>query len=250
MNVDQLNDLAYELRLYGVKNGFKSRAEEAQSKGLHPLEFLRLILEDEKINRKDRLSKSLLTRAKFRSQADLEDWDTTYDRGLSKQNLRDLGQLGFYNNRENLIIMGRTGEGKTHLAIALGRRLCQESSSVAFLSVNFMFEEVMAAKAAGKYLGYIRKLNQTKILIMDDFGLRAYTHDEATILIDILEDRSKKGPIIVTSQVSPEGWGRLFEDPVIGEGILDRMIHPSQKVILKGGSYREKLGRNSARKIS
>jgi hypothetical protein len=122
------------------------------------------------------------------------------------------------------------------------KRLCQDGHPTVFLSANFLFEEIQAAKAAGRYLNYVRSLIKAKVLILDDLDLRNYTHEEATSLMDILEERYHKATLIVTSQVEPQGWIKLFEDPVIGEAIVDRLIHPCQKITLKGDkSYREKL---------
>lgn len=238
---DQMKNLSHELRLFGVHANFEKRAHEAAGQGLSHLEFLRLILGDEALHRKERVAKGLLTRAKFRSQSELEDWDLSFDRGLTKAKLRELGSQGFVQSNENLLILGKTGEGKTHLAVAIGRRLCNENIAVLFLSVNFLFEEVLAAKAAGKYLQYIKRLSSARVLILDDFGLRNYTHEEASVLVDLLEDRHRKGSVIVTSQADPRGWAKLFEDPLIAEAIVSRLEHPSQKLILKGGNYREKL---------
>ena len=239
--MDQVRMLSHQLRLFGVHGGYEKRIAEAEGRGLTHLEFLRLVLEDEVLQRKNRSAQALLSKAKFRSQVNLEDWDMSFDRGLTKQKMRELGGLSFYNNLENLLIIGKTGQGKTHLAVSLGRRLCQETVSAIFLPMNFMFEEVLAARASGKYLSYVKKLTQSKVLIFDDFGLRNYTHEEATVLVDILEERHRKGSVIVTSQVDPKGWMKLFEDPVIGEAIVDRLINPSQKIQLLGGTYREKL---------
>ena len=243
---EQVQRLAHELRLFGIHENAQARAATARTHSQDPLEFLMLLLEDERNFRKDRLAKSLQTRAKFRHQADISDWDQSFDRGLSRAQIKELSHLAFYKANENLIICGRTGEGKTHLAIALGRRLCQEGISVAFLSVHLMFEEVLAARAQGKLIGYLNRLNQTKVLIFDDFGLRNYTHEEATVLVELLEARARKGPVVVTSQVDPRGWAKLFEDPVIAEAIVDRLQHPSRRLTLKGGSYRERLGSGGA----
>lgn len=238
---DQIRQLSHGLRLFGVHGGFEKRAEQAASQSLNHMEFLRLILEDEINQRKNAAAKRLVTRAKFRTFADIEDWDQTYDRGITKTKLRELGALRFYQAQENLLILGKTGEGKTHLAVAIGRRLCAENVSILFLPVSFLFEEVQASKGAGKYLAFIKRLTQSQVIILDDFGLRNYTHDEANILVDILEDRHRKGSVIVTSQVDPKGWKKLFEDPIIAEAIVSRIEHPSQKIILNGGDYREKL---------
>jgi DNA replication protein DnaC len=240
--LDQIKNISHRLRLFGIHASCDRRAQEAVSGQLHPLEFLRLILEDEVLARKDRVAKRLGTLARFRFGASLEDWDSSFNRGITPQKLTELALLSFLHNRENLIILGKTGEGKTHLAIALGKRLCQEGHKTLFLPVNFFFEEVAAARSAGKYLAYIKGVIKKETIILDDFGLRNYTHEEATSLMDLLEERYQKGVVIVTSQVNPEGWMKLFEDPVIAEAITDRLVHPSQKIILKGGgSYREKL---------
>ena len=238
---DQVRQLSHGLRLFGVHQSFEKRAQQAGSESLNYLEFLRLILEDEFNQRKNAAAKRLLTKAKFRSAADLEDWDQTFDRGFTKTKLRELAAIGFYQNQENLLLLGKTGVGKTHLAIAIGRRLCAENISTLFFPVNFLFEEVMAAKSAGKYLPFVKKLSQSQVIILDDFGLRNYTHDEANVLVDILEDRHRKGSVVVTSQVDTNGWLKLFEDPVIAEAIVSRLEHPSQKLIIGGGNYREKL---------
>jgi DNA replication protein DnaC len=238
---EQIKRLSYELRLYGINTSFEARAMSAINHGQSHLEFLSLLLEDEKNSRKDKFGKSLTKRAKFRYLCDLEDWDTNYDRGITKAQLKELAALSFYRTNTNLLLLGKTGEGKTHLSVSLGKRLCNEGISVAFLPMCFLFENIQAQKLSGKLLGYLGKLSQTKVLILDDFGLRNYTHEEATVLVEILEARSKKGPVIVTSQVNPKAWTKLFEDPAIAEAITDRLINPSVKINLKGGSYREKI---------
>src|ERR1043165_3845740 len=238
---DQTRQLAHQLRLFGIHAHLERRASEALASQMHPLEFLRLLLEDEALFRKDRVAKILATRARFRSSAEIDDWDGTYDRGIPKAKLKELASLTFFSNQENLLLLGKTGEGKSHLAVALGRRLCAEGISTTFVPVNLLFEEIAAAKAAGKYLQLLQQLNKAKALILDDFGLRSYTHDEATALVDLLEERYQRGVVIVTSQVDNRGWTKLFEDPVVAEAIVDRLIHPSQRVVLKGGSYRERM---------
>ena len=242
MTMDQVKSLTHKLRLFGVHNAIERRYAELKSNHLDALEMLQLLLEDEVLQRRDASTQRLITKAKFRTYADLEDWDGNFDRGIAKPKLIELAKGSFCHNKENLLVLGKTGEGKTHLAQAIGRRLCQEEIRVSFTSVNLLFEEIACQKIAGRYLIFIRSLNRAPVLILDDFGIRAYTHDEASILMDILEERYRKLSVIVTSQVDPRGWLKLFEDPVIAEAIVDRLVNPSQKIILKGGSYREKIG--------
>lgn len=248
MMLDQVRNLSHQMRLFGIHQSCERRAAEALAQQLHPLEFLRLILEEEQLSRQDRTAKILMTKARFRFRADLEDIDFTFHKDLTKAKVKELSELSFLHNLENLLILGKTGVGKSFLAIAVGRRLCQLGHPIQFVPVNFLFEEILAAKAAGRYLNYVRSLVKAKVVILDDLGLRNYTHEEATSLMDILEERYHKAPLIITSQVEPQGWLKLFEDPVIGEAIVDRLIHPSQKITLKGEkSYREKLTENKAR---
>jgi DNA replication protein DnaC len=186
-------------------------------------------------------AKRLATRARFRTGAALEDWDFSAQRGITKAKFKELALLNFYYKKQNLIIAGKTGLGKTHLAIALGNRFCQEGVSTAFYSTNLLLEEVQAEKIAGRYLKFIHRLKRTQIIVFDDFALRRYSHDEANILLEILEERYQKGLNIITSQVSPQGWSDLFEDSVISEAICDRLVNPSEIIELKGSSYRKNI---------
>jgi DNA replication protein DnaC len=234
--------LAHQLRLFGIHAHLERRALEAESSGLHPCEFLALLLEDEAQYRKQMVAKRLKSRAGFGREAELEEWDQSFDRGLPKANLRELATLGFYEEKRNLILLGRTGEGKTHLAIAIGNRLCASGIPVAFHTTSLLFEEIAAARAAGKYLSLVEATAKVGALILDDFGLRTYTHAEATTLLDILESRTGKGVTIVTSQVAVQGWIKLVEDRVVAEALVDRLSKPSAEIVLKGGSYRDRLG--------
>jgi DNA replication protein DnaC len=235
---DQLQSMAHQLRLFGIHGSVERRCQEALAEALHPGELVRLILEDESDARRRAAAKRLTKRAKFRREAELEGWDWTRDRGLSKAKFKELALLNFYHRALSLIIDGPTGVGKTELALALGHRLCAQGISVQFYSVNLFFEEIMAARVGGTYLKFVEKLRKVSVIIFDDFGLRSYTHDEASALQDILEERYGKGINIITSQVSPAGWLSLFEDRVIGESIVDRLSNPTEIITLKGESVR------------
>jgi DNA replication protein DnaC len=239
---DSIRILTHELRLFGIHKSAERRCQEAVAESLHPSELVRLLLEDERDQRKDAAGKRLVTRAKFRSSFEIEQWDASFERGLSKAKLKELSLLNFFHKKENLLIIGKTGVGKTHLAIALGKKLCEEGHSTSFYSSNLLFEEAAAERTAGRYLQWLRRCKKSSVLILDDFALRNYTHDEANILLEILEERYQKSNTIITSQVSPAGWTSLFEDPVIAEAITDRLKNPAVTVELKGESYRKRLG--------
>jgi len=115
MTLDQVKSLTHKLRLFGIHNAVESRYAELKAANLDPLEMLHLLLEDESLQRRDALTQRLTTKARFRSYADVEDWDSSFDRGITKLKLLELAKGSFCHNKENLIILGKTGEGKTPL---------------------------------------------------------------------------------------------------------------------------------------
>lgn len=241
---ESLEKLAYELRLFGLRAHLERRCEQAIRESLHPRDFLGLLLDDEKVARSEAAAKRLEARARFRHQATLEEWDMSFPRGLSKAKLQELIQLDFMEKKQNLIIEGSTGVGKTHLAIAVGKLACRRGRSTKFYSTNFFFEEIQADRLAGRYLQTVKNLAKIDVLILDDFGLRGYAHQEAMVLQDLLEERYGRGVNILTSQIHPSGWRSLFEDPAVGESITDRLRKPSDSIKLEGASYRAKRSLN------
>ncbi len=181
MTLVQSVALANEMKMHGISESLERRLAEFANNPGDPTELIRLLLEDEKISRDNKRASRLVTRARFRRSCQLEDWDQSFDRGISKAQLKELALLNFFHNREHLMLIGGTGSGKTHLAISLGHRLCQQGISTSFASVNLLLEEVSAQRAAGKYLNFIKGLAKISVLILDDFGLRSYQHDEAMV---------------------------------------------------------------------
>ena len=227
------------LRLLGMHENLEYRLLEASRNAQPHEDFLFSLLEDEEIYRRNRKSERLRKRAKFRDKLYLEDFDHSVNRGISELIIKDFERLNFLRNNENLIIIGGTGVGKTFLAQAIGHNACRFGEEVFFSSVNLFFEEVNVQKSQGRYLNFLTKLKKVRPLILDDFGLRKFTHNEATVLYDVLEERYKKASLIITSQIRPEGWRTLFEDEVIAESTTDRMVSCSREIVLKGDSYRK-----------
>ncbi len=232
-------ELLGELKLTGMKESIDYRMEEAIKGNLDFDEFTCLILEDEKLYRKNRRSELLRRKAKFNDSVSLEDFDNQSNRGVSKGMIKKLATLNFIDRGENIVFTGGTGAGKSYLAQALGQKCCLCGFESLYLPVNKFFKQVQEAEVAGTYLKLLEKIKKAKLIILDDFGLRNYSHSEATVFYDLLEDRYKKGSIVITSQVKPAGWCHLFEDEVIAEAIVDRLTSSSHEIEIKGPSYRK-----------
>ena len=225
--VELLNDLKF----FGIKESLMSRIGEAESASLSYQEFLAYILEDERLYRRNCRYERLRKRAKFRASCYLENFECSPSRGVGKSSIQNFKSLQFIRNKENMVFLGGTGVGKSFLAQAIGHEACAVGIEVFFISANRLFKELEIADTQGSYLTYMNKLRKrVELLIIDDFGLRNYTHPEANILYEILEERYKYGSLILTSQIRPQGWASLFEDPVIAESILDRLTASACKI--------------------
>lgn len=232
-------ELLNDLKFFGMKNSLDYRMGEAIESNLSHQDFLTFLLEDENLYRKNRRSELLRKRARFRDKVYLEDFKIDKKRGITKSMIQQLKTLYFIDNHENLLFIGGTGAGKSFLAQAIGQSACSAGVETFFISANRLFKEIELAEAQGNYLTYMNRLSQrVKLLIIDDLGLRNYTHKEANILYEILEDRYRKGPVIITSQVKSQGWKLLFEDEVIAEAILDRLTACAHIINVKGSSFR------------
>lgn len=238
--------LLNDLQFHGMKQSLQYRLGEVTQANLSHQQFFTFLLEDEKLYRRNKRSEMLRKRAKFRERAFLEEFTVDPKRGITKSLIQQFKTLFFIEGYQNLFFIGGTGAGKSFLAQAIGHEGCMSGHDTLFMSVNRLFKEIEMAEAQKNYLSYLAKLSKVKLLILDDFGLRNYSHKEATIFYEILEDRYRKGSVIITSQVKPQGWGDLFEDKVIAEAILDRLVASSQTIDVKGESFR---GQQSKKKV-
>lgn len=239
--MNEVSELLSQLKFSGMNNSVEYRITEAIESNLSHQDFLLFLLEDEHLYRRNRKCETLKKRAKFNSKCYLEDFNVDPKRGITKSKIQQLKNLNFIDNSENLLFIGGTGAGKSFLAQAIGHAACAARVETFFISANRLFKEIEMAEAQGNYLTYMNRLkNRVKLLIIDDLGLRNYTHKEANILYEILEDRYRKGSVIITSQVKTMGWKSLFEDEVIAEAIIDRLTACAHIIDVKGESVRGK----------
>jgi DNA replication protein DnaC len=222
-----------KLKMTGLKESLDYRLKEATQGNLSYQDFLLLVLEDEVLYRSNRRSEILKRRAKFKDQATLENFDANPIRGVTKSMVKQLQTLHFMSCFENIVLYGSTGAGKSYLAQAIGHTACHSGREAMFIPMNYLFSQIKASEKAGTYLSFLKRLGQVPLLILDDFGLRTYTHQEATQLYQIFEDRYQKGSTIITTQTKPQGWKNLFEDEVIAESIIDRILPCSHQIEFK-----------------
>jgi DNA replication protein DnaC len=234
----ELKTLLSELKLFGMKESIDYRLTSIAQGGLRHDEMLRLLIEDEQLYRSNAKAERLRKKATFKDVVLLSDFNCDVKRGISKIMIKDFQSLNFLKSFENIIFTGGTGAGKSFLAQAIGHCACLAGKDSKFIAINYLFEQFKAAQKSGHVLTFLKRFSTYELLILDDIGLRKFTHEEATLLYQIVEDRYQKGSTIVTTQVLPPGLRDLFDDQVIAEAIIDRLTSNAHIIEIKGPTYR------------
>ena len=229
-----------ELRLHGVREALTRRLKQAKDEDLGFEDFLNLCLHDESSFRKNARIDRLLRTATLRTQACLENLDLQTPRGLDRKLIQDLSQSRFIEHGQNVLILGPTGVGKSHLATALGRSACRNGKTTLFYRLNTLTEKLLLVRAQGTYLNLLKKLASVDLLILDDFGIKPLSPQQFQDLYDVLEERTETKATILTTQLPIENWPEVIADPVVCEAITDRIVPKAIKIIMKGDSYRKK----------
>lgn len=201
---------------------------------------LDFIIDREQSHRDNTRLKRLLRQAKFKVNASLEEIDYQHPRGLNKSQIAGISSGDWLNRKQNLLITGSTGCGKTYLACAIGHHMCRQGVSVKYFRANRLFEALTIAHADGSYSKLIQAIAKTQLLIIDDWGIEPLTPSQRTDLLEIMEDRHNSGSTLVASQIPSIHWHEAIGEPTLADAILDRLIHNAHKISLKGESMRKK----------
>lgn len=238
MQVHQLERLLKKLKLGGMLATLQQRFEQAQGQQLGYLEFLVLLLEDE-IARRDQKTLALrVAKARFEEVKTLTDFDFRASPKIPAALIRDLATLRFLQRQESVLICGPVGVGKSHIAQALGYLACQQGYRVRYVKTPRLLADLGGGRADGTYDTRLRSYLGPDLLILDDFGLQAFTATQSEDLYQLICERYLRRCTIVVSNRPPQEWYTLFADPVLAEGALDRLVNASHHVLMDGPSYR------------
>ncbi|MBN1549957.1 IS21-like element helper ATPase IstB [bacterium] len=229
-----------ELRLDGMVRALQEQMESSQYEAFSFLDRLGLMIDREMVHRDNKRLQTRLKKARLRYNATIEDIDFRAPRGLDKQMILFLSNCQWIRERQNCIIIGPTGVGKTYLANALANRACRDGYTAQYARISVLVEDLTIARADGRYRSLMHAYARTDMLILDDWGLIGMTEDERRIIFDVIEDRAELKSTIIVSQIPIEKWHTIIGDFTLGDALLDRIVHSSHKIILKGESLRKK----------
>ena len=227
------------LRLLGMAKALdeQRRIPEIQDLGFE--ERLGLMVDREVTERDNRRLSSRLRKAKLRLDAAVEDIKYRPVRGLDKSLMLALSSCRWIDEHLNILITGATGVGKSYIACALAQKACREGHSVLYFRLPRLLQELGLARVDGRYGKLLATLAKTGVVVLDDLGLGPLTDEQRRDLLEMFDDRHGNRSTIVTSQLPVKHWHEALGDPTLADAILDRLVHNSHRIDLKGDSMRK-----------
>lgn len=237
-STDDLIPLLKKLRLSGVLQSLELRTRQAVDDDLPHGEFLFRLLSDEVERRDAKQLEVRLRRASFDGARSIEDFDFHFNPKVPKTKIIDLATCAFVERHENVLLVGRTGVGKSHIAQALGQRACRAGFHVLYISAHDMLTQLRVARADATLDRKMLRFTTPDLLIVDDLGLRPLTHDEPIDLYEIIRQRYEHTSTIVTSNRAIEEWPPLFGDLLLASAAMDRLLHHAHLIEMDGDTFR------------
>jgi DNA replication protein DnaC len=211
-------------------------------------DWLGLLVDREATSRDNKRLARRLRQARLPQSAVVEDVDFRAHRGLDRALFLKLAGCEWIREHHHLCLIGPTGIGKSWLACALGHKACREGFSVLYKRASRLFTDLAQARGEGRLLRLMTTLERTRLLIIDDWGPEPLNAEQRRDLLEIVDDRCDRGSLLITSQIPVNRWHEVIGDPTLADAILDRIIHRSHRIDLKGPSLRRHLvaGESSA----
>lgn len=229
-----------QMKFYGMARAFTTTMENGQMARLTVDEMLSLLIDSEWDDRNNRRIERQMRNARFRYKANMEQLHFDLDRNLDKNQLMRLAECTFIDRKENLLITGSTGIGKSFIASAIGNQACTNGYKVLYANITKLFTRLKMAKADGSYIKEISRIERQDLLILDDFGLQPMDGHSRSVMMEIVEDRHGTRSTIITSQLPVAQWYEVIGEQTVADAILDRIVHDAHRLDLLGESLRRK----------
>lgn len=245
--MQELIGVLKEFKLSGMAFSLEERLNYARSTKLLHQEFLELLCEDEKNMRRDNNYKRRYNASKLPSNKKLEDFDFSFQPSLDEGIFRNIFDFGFIRRKENILLIGDSGVGKTHLAASIGLKALQKEYSVYFTTVSDMLYSLYISKADNSYHKKLKQLLSYDLLILDELGFKSLPKYSSDDFFAVISKRYENKSTIITTNKILDEWNDIFEEEVLTNAIKDRVVHHCLIFNIKGRSYRARGLKNEAK---
>lgn len=239
-----------QLRLSGILATVSQRLLQAQESQLSYGEFFRMILQDETQYRQAKQLEIRIKKANFEEEKTHESLELKHYPEKIRKLIHDLLTGHYLREKQHVLIMGPTGTGKTHLAQALGHQACRQGKKVKFIRANEFFRKMRASRADETWEKQFKQYLALDLFILDDFGLKTLTQEQADDIYELIAATHLKGSLIFTSNRRVDAWVKLFPDPVMANAALDRLANQGYHLVLEGESFRRKKRPQGTQEVS
>ena len=226
------------LKLSGMLDSIAPRLHQALSEKWTFTNLLDILLQDEIERRENKQLGRRLMRSELEPEKTLPTFDFSFNPRIPEPLIRELALCGYLDRHENLFLLGPSGVGKTHLAHALGHEACRRGYEVLFRRTAPLFHWIAAGDLDGTRSRRLKSVAQTPLLILDDFGLQPLSEDQQADLYELICERYERTSTIFTSNRDFSEWPLVFNNPLMGSAVMDRIVHHGIKLVIEGKSYR------------
>lgn len=244
MNNNQTIEKLKQMRIKAMAELHMQHITSNSVESYTPDQYLAILTDHEWENRQNQKIERLIKQASFRQNASIEEVNFEPERNLERNMFNRLATLSFIKRKENIIITGASGVGKSYLAQALGHQACLNELKTLYVNTARLLAHLKLSKVDGTYLKELKKIQKVTLLILDDFGLQALDNNARETLMDIIDDRHNRVSTILTSQIPVSLWYDIIGEGTIADAILDRIVNSSHRIDLKGESMRKDMLKN------
>lgn len=248
MITEQTIEKMNAMKMFGMRDAFTEQMEIATYASLSFEERVGMLIDREWTDRENRRLDRRMKAARLKIHSSLEEIDYSGPRGIDKGLIRTLASASWVGNQATVLVTGKTGTGKTFIACALADNAIRKGYSALYYRATRLFSELLLARADGSYHRLLSKLGKADLLVIDDFGLTSLNDAERREHLEVIEDRTGSGSVIVASQLPVSSWHDVIGEPTIADAILDRIVHNSYRIELKGTSMRKRKPNKNEKK--